>query len=199
MPTFTHVRSISSALGSRRARPVALGLGGNVGNRARILRQAVALLTTEATPMLTAPRLSSVYESAAMLDAGAPPEWNHPFLNMVLVGETLLSPPALLSEIKRIEHKLGRQPRGHWAPREIDIDILAYGEEVLHTPAMTVPHVGLLERSFTLLPLAELWPDWRYPVPGPLQGSPLFALLERYYPGGQAADLQHMGDLERLP
>lgn len=149
--------------------------------------------------MLSRPVGSTVYESAAMLHPGSPEEWNLPFLNMVVVGETLLSPPALLSEIKRIEHKLGRMPRGHWAPREIDIDILAYGDEVLQTPAMVLPHMGLLERSFTLLPLAELWPDWRYPVPGPLQGSPLFALAEHYYPGGVASDLTPLGRLDSLP
>ncbi len=195
MPAFTSVRSVSSALGARRPRKVAIGLGGNVGDRRRTLRQAVQLLTAETQPPVLANAvLSPLYENPAMLAPGAPPEWDAPFLNMVVVGETLLSPPALLSEMKRLEHKLGRQPRGFWAPREIDLDILAYEDEVMCTTALVLPHAGLLERGFVLVPMARVWPDWRYPLPGPLHGTPLFALAERYFPHG-VEDMQEVGAL----
>ena len=109
---------------------------------------------------------SSIYESEALLLPGSPPEWNIPYLNMAIKGYSALEPYALLAEVKAIERKLGRQDRGRWSPREIDIDILAYGEEILRSDMLTIPHASLLERSFALQPFAEIHPHWRYPVPG---------------------------------
>lgn len=90
---------------------------------------------------------------------------------MAIAGETALSPTALFSAVKSIEEKIGRKNRGHWAPREIDIDILAYGDDVIHLADLSIPHAELLNRDFVLVPLAEIVPDWCYPVVGEYQGK----------------------------
>ena len=157
---------------------VILGLGSNVGDRAQMLRRAMAGLA----PFLRDLRLSSVYESRAVLPPGAPEGWNMPFLNCAAAGVTALEPEPLLEALKTLEEALGRTPRGHWGPREIDIDILAYGSRMLRVPGLSIPHPELLKRDFALLPLAELAPGWIYPVPGPEQGMAAEMLVrERGY------------------
>jgi 2-amino-4-hydroxy-6-hydroxymethyldihydropteridine diphosphokinase len=144
---------------------VILGLGTNVGDRVFYLRQAIATLRMQS--ILTDITPSPLYESDALLMPDAPEEWNMPFLNMAVAGTTLLDPDQLLTHIKALEQQLGRRLRGKWSPREIDIDILAYGDEVITSEHLTIPHSFLLDRSFALLPFADLWPDWRFPLPGP--------------------------------
>lgn len=145
---------------------VILGLGSNVGDRSVYLRAAVAALSVHVRSI----RLSSIFESAAVLPDDAPPEWNLPYYNMALIGQTPLSPLALLAAIKNIETNIGRTVRGHWAPREIDIDILALGEHVFASPSCTIPHPLLLERDFALLPLTQIAPHWAYPAEGVYKG-----------------------------
>lgn len=139
---------------------VVLGLGSNLGDRLGYLREAVRRLSD----VMTGLRCSSVYESPAMLPENAPPEWDIAYYNMVIVGGTSLSPQELLRFAKIIEQELGRTDRGRWGPREIDVDILAYGQKVLGEPDLIVPHAGLLLRDFALVPLAEIAPDWVHPV-----------------------------------
>lgn len=145
---------------------VILGLGSNKGDREAYLRQATGMLAG----LLQGMNSSGVHETKALLPEGAPREWDMPFLNMAVAGETDLEPRALLKAIKAIEEQLGRKPAGKWAPREIDIDILAMDGTVLDTPSLAIPHPGLLNRDFALLPLVELAPDWEYPLPGKYQG-----------------------------
>jgi 2-amino-4-hydroxy-6-hydroxymethyldihydropteridine diphosphokinase len=141
---------------------VILGLGGNSGDRATMLRKALELLA----PVLKNPRISRIYETKALLPEGAPASWDMPFLNMAVMGETALLPQQLLVTIKNIEKTLGRTASQNWAPREIDIDILAMGNLIYEQAGLTIPHRGLLERDFALLPLAELAPGWHYPCEG---------------------------------
>ena len=136
---------------------LALGLGSNMGDRRAMLRSAVATIEK----ILTAPTRSQLYETPALLPEGAPADWNRPFLNMVMVGETLLSPLEILEKTQILEQQLGRMARGHWAPREIDIDLLLYGDIQMQTPSLTLPHPHLLNRAFVLWPLAELCPEWQ--------------------------------------
>jgi len=140
-----------------------LGLGSNRGNRQAQLQAAAQALE----PLLRPMRVSRVLESPALLPPGAPEGWNCSYLNMAVSGETDLLPQVLLAQIKAIEHELGRIPRGTWGPREIDIDILAICGNVLDSPELALPHRGLLKRDFALLPLADVAPEWRYPLPGP--------------------------------
>ncbi len=80
------------------------------------------------------------------------------------MGVTDLEPEALLRHLKAIERRLGRRPTFRYGPREIDVDLLFYDQQVLQTPLLTVPHPRLHERAFVLVPLAELAPHWQHPV-----------------------------------
>jgi 2-amino-4-hydroxy-6-hydroxymethyldihydropteridine diphosphokinase len=139
---------------------IILGLGSNMGDRAMHLRQA----SDELKNILSDIQFSAVYESKALLPAGAEAEWDKAFYNMIVSGRTTLTPQELLKAVKSIEQKIGRILRGHWGPREIDIDILAYNDQITHEPELTIPHKELLHRDFVLVPLAELAPDWVHPI-----------------------------------
>jgi len=141
---------------------IVLGLGTNLGNREEQLRRAVTALK----PLLADLTCSPVYESSALLPENAAQEWDRAFLNMAVAGTTTLTPRALLAELKTLERSLGRTPRAHWGPREIDIDILAYGDETLSEPDLIIPHAALLERDFALIPFADIAPLWHHPVAG---------------------------------
>ena len=131
---------------------VYLSLGSNVGDRKRMLAEALALL-----PDVT--RVSAIYETEPQEVTDQP--W---FLNQVVEMETDLFPMQLLARIQKIERALGRkrtQPKG---PRTIDIDILLFGNAVIDTAKLQVPHRGLAQRRFVLEPLATLAPQLRHPV-----------------------------------
>ena len=145
---------------------VILGLGSNVGDRLGHLSTAVRGLSA----LLQDIRCSRIVESQALLPQDAPLEWNVPYLNMAVKGITSVFPQALMSEIKAIEKKIGRTPRGVWGPREIDIDILAMGDKVMADATLAIPHKELLRRDFALLPLIDVAPDWHYPGAGKYHG-----------------------------
>jgi len=132
-----------------------LGLGSNVGDREAMLQAAIERLQA---PDLRVKKISSVYETAPR-DFRAQP----PFLNLALETECDLFPLKLLSRIDKIERELGRQREVPKGPRSIDIDILLYGNSVVHTARLEIPHPRLFERRFALEPLAEIAPDVRHP------------------------------------
>lgn len=136
-------------------RRVILGLGSNVEPRRASLEGAIAALR----PFIAFTHLSPVYENAALLPESAPDAWNTPFLNMVAAGTTELTPEALLAATQATEKHLGRQPRGHWGPREIDIDLLDFEGTACATPTLTLPHPHWCRRAFVVLPLADILPD----------------------------------------
>ncbi len=135
---------------------VYLSLGSNLGDRERMLCEAVALLEARDLHVL---RVSSVYETEPV-DRLAQP-W---FLNLVLEVETSLLPKLLLARTQRIERRLGRRRGVSKGPRTIDIDILLYAESVVETTELVIPHPRMCERRFVLEPLAELAPELRHPV-----------------------------------
>jgi 2-amino-4-hydroxy-6-hydroxymethyldihydropteridine diphosphokinase len=102
---------------------------------------------------------SSLYETAAWGNTDQPS-----FLNQVVAIETKLTPAVLLSTLQAIERSLGRTSKGKGEPRTIDIDILLYGDEVINTPDLTIPHASMPDRRFALTPLAEIAPDVVHPV-----------------------------------
>ncbi len=132
---------------------VVLALGSNLGDRLANLRAAVSEL--DARGILVAKR-SGFWETPPV------PADQPAYLNAAAVAETSLEPLALLAELKRIEHYLGRRPERRWGPRPIDLDILFYGEERIALPELQVPHPRILERAFVLAPLSDVW---RGPLP----------------------------------
>ena len=132
-----------------------LSLGSNLGDRMDNLAQAVDRLSQK----LTLKKLSSVYETKPLYIKEQPL-----FLNTVLSANTRLAPFKLLSFIKGIESELGRQPSFRNAPRLIDIDILFYGDQIIDTLELTIPHPRITERAFVLVPLAEIAPRLVYPL-----------------------------------
>ncbi|HUP57380.1 MAG TPA: 2-amino-4-hydroxy-6-hydroxymethyldihydropteridine diphosphokinase, partial [Bdellovibrionota bacterium] len=151
---------------------IILGLGGNEGDRIGLLRAAVRVLAFS-VPGLRVLAASPLYESDALLPAHAPSDgsWNLPFLNLALECETRLEPAELLAALKAAERRLGRVDRERWAPRRIDIDILAFAEGFVRTAGLEIPHPGLLERPFALLPLLDLWPRWSHPTDAARAGT----------------------------
>lgn len=128
-----------------------LGLGTNLGNRRWYLAEAVRALVAD--PAILAVRGSSVYESKPVGVTEQPD-----FLNMVVQVETTHLPLALLSACLGIEALLGRERLTRWGPRTIDIDVLTYEQLPWGDDALTLPHPRLHERSFVLVPLAEIAP-----------------------------------------
>jgi len=137
---------------------VYLALGSNLGDREARLREAVAKLEAAEIRIL---RRSPVYETEPqdVRDQG----W---FLNAVLETETALFPMQLLARTQKIEREMGRQRVKISGPRSIDIDILLYGNFVIRTPQLEIPHPRMATRRFVLEPLAALAPDLRLPLAG---------------------------------
>ncbi len=139
---------------------IALGLGSNVGNRQQMIAQAVELLSAH----MNVHKLSELLETPALLEKYAPAEWNQPFINAALTGETQLSAKDLLWLCHQIEGQLGRTKSGKWSPRTIDIDVLLYGENILQEADLTIPHPYMLQREFVMRPLIEIAGDWVHPI-----------------------------------
>ncbi len=122
-----------------------LALGSNLGNRFENLRRAIAELKQVFRPE----KISHVIETEALLLPDSPKSWDIPYLNMMVAGDTKLSPHELLRFIKRTEEKLGRDMRAsRWSPRVIDIDIVMYHDKKLITDQLTIPHTQLENRDF---------------------------------------------------
>ena len=137
-----------------------VGLGANLGQREETLLRAVELLAAEDGVEVVA--LSSVRETDPVGVEDQPR-----FLNAAALLETTLEPRELLDVLLRIERELGRVRDGtRWGPRVIDLDLLAYGSEVVDEPGLRVPHPRLHERRFALEPLVELDPDLELPGRG---------------------------------
>jgi 2-amino-4-hydroxy-6-hydroxymethyldihydropteridine diphosphokinase len=135
---------------------VYLGLGSNLGNRDRMLREAVRALES---PRLHVLRVSPVYETEPMDVPG-----QHWFLNQVAEAETELFPLQVLHRTAKVEALLGRKRLAPKGPRSIDIDILLFGNSVIDTPRLTIPHARFRQRRFVLAPLVDLAPEMRDPV-----------------------------------
>ncbi len=128
-----------------------------MGNRQDNLDKALDFLSQR----LRIGKVSSAYDTEPVGNIEQPR-----FLNLVCQVNTSLAPSALLALAKGIESKLGRLFNKPNTPRPIDIDILFYGNQVIETPELVMPHPRLTERAFVLIPLAEIAPDLVHPVVG---------------------------------
>ncbi|MEX0698554.1 MAG: 2-amino-4-hydroxy-6-hydroxymethyldihydropteridine diphosphokinase [Acidimicrobiia bacterium] len=130
--------------------PAAIGLGSNLGDRVAHLREAVARLGSAGEVV----RTSSLYETSPV---GGPEQG--PFLNAVVILNTGLDPWPLLQLLHQIENEAGRTRHVRWGPRTLDLDLIVYDAQRLHTELLTIPHPRAHERAFVLIPLLEVWPE----------------------------------------
>lgn len=133
---------------------VHLSLGTNLGQRRRNLERAIAGL--QEVVLVTA--VSPLYETVPWGVVDQPD-----FYNVCVAGFTDYAPQELLTFVKQLEIQLGRTPTSKWGPRLIDIDILLIDDLVMHVAGLTVPHPGIPERAFVLIPLADIAPDVVHP------------------------------------
>lgn len=135
---------------------VAVGIGGNVGDRVRVLSQAISLL--QKNPFIKSLQSSSWYETVPI---GYEPQ--PLFLNGALALHTDLSPDELLVCLQEIEVTLGRHRTIPNGPRTVDMDLLFYGDLLIDTGHLTVPHPRCAQRAFVLVPLSEILPNFIHP------------------------------------
>lgn len=133
-----------------------LGLGSNVSNTLGSPKQHIetAIAQLQAHPDIRELQASSLYVSKPM-----GPQDQPDFLNAVLHVQTRLDAQALLAVCQHLEHNAQRQRIRHWGERSLDVDILLYGDQQINSDALTVPHAGMLQRNFVMLPLYELAPS----------------------------------------
>lgn len=131
-----------------------VALGANLGDRESSLMEAIRKLTND--PDLNIRSISSAYETAPVGYTDQPS-----FLNMALCLQTDLEPIVLLRRLLEIEQEMGRVRDVRWGPRNIDLDLLVYGEVLLDTPELTLPHPRMGQRAFVLVPLRDVWPQER--------------------------------------
>lgn len=136
-----------------------LSLGANLGNRFATLQNAVRLLSAEVFSGNV--RCSSVYETEPVGYREQPA-----FYNIAAAGETALTPAELFAVCRSIERRLGRRERPRWHEREIDIDILLYGDRIIADTTLEIPHPRMTERAFVLIPAAEIALEMRHPSMG---------------------------------
>jgi 2-amino-4-hydroxy-6-hydroxymethyldihydropteridine diphosphokinase len=137
---------------------VYIGFGTNIGDREDNYDQAIKELNV--ADGVSVSRASRLHEYPPM----GPPQPD--YLNGAIEISTTLRPAELLAELNRIEAALGRERVIHWGPRTVDLDILFWGDLILNTETLTIPHPGACERLFVLEPLVEIAPDLADPRSG---------------------------------
>lgn len=160
-------------------RTACIALGANIGEPLRQIEAGFQALA--ALPGTRLKARSSLYRSAPVGYADQPD-----FINAVALIDTTLEPHALLEALLSIERVNGRVREFPNAPRTLDLDIVLYGDVVIHDPGLTIPHARMLERAFVMLPLAEVAPEMQ--VPGQGRVSELAARVD----AGSIAQLQRM-------
>ncbi len=150
-----------------------LGLGSNVGSP----RETIGAACKSLEKILDSPRISSLWRSKARYYRDQPD-----FVNAVVCGQCSLSPRELLHAVNAVEAEFGRDRSREIkkGPRPLDIDILLYGSHIIDEPDLIIPHAGLRERKFALLPLTELDPE----LVDPVSGRPYLAILASLPPQG---------------
>jgi len=139
-----------------------IGIGSNLNDPVAQVKEALEELGMLPDSLLVAH--SGLYGSSPMGPKDQPD-----FVNAVAALDTLLSAPELLAALQRIETQQGRERTGEpWGPRVLDLDLLLYGRRVIDSPELTVPHPGLHERDFVIIPLAEIAGNLNIPGKGTL-------------------------------
>ncbi|MEB7641288.1 2-amino-4-hydroxy-6-hydroxymethyldihydropteridine diphosphokinase [Acinetobacter pittii] len=126
-----------------------IGLGSNLGDSRQILSEAIAKLKT-----LGEVKVSKLYQSPPM-----GPQDQPNYLNAVAELNTDLTPLDLLDQLQRFEQEAGRVRLRRWGERTLDLDLLIYGDKKIQNERLTLPHIGILERDFVVIPLLDLDAD----------------------------------------
>lgn len=134
-----------------------LSLGANLGNEIETIQEAISLLSE--SDILKIEKVSSFYKSEPYGNTNQ--NW---FTNIAICGTTALSESVLLHNCKVIENYLGREVRSRWGEREIDIDILFYGNTTYNSDFLVIPHPEIQKRNFVLVPMNEIAPDFVHPL-----------------------------------
>ncbi len=136
-----------------------LSLGSNLQDRIAHITSAIQEL---AASNIRIAKTSSIYETEPWgMDKNT-----MPFINIAILAHTKLPPQQLLNTIKQIESNHGRtnEPKDSYQPRTLDIDIIDFNGQIIHTPQLTLPHPRLHLRKFVLMPILELAPEWQHPI-----------------------------------
>ena len=137
-----------------------IALGSNLGNRELYIDSAVA----ELAKVIEITHLSTNHETDPV---GGPEQPK--YLNAITIGETELDPRELLIVMLEIENKLGRKREVHWGPRTIDLDLIVFGDEIIDSEVLVLPHPRAHERKFVLEPWLEIEPDAYIPGIGEIE------------------------------
>ena len=144
-----------------RTSDVILSLGSNKGNRRQYLHTGLTRLQDVGYSIN---RVSPIVESPAQLPPNSPSQWNRPYLNLVVHGSTSLDIESFSKLTKRIQSEMGlKDAHSRWAPRNLDIDIVSWGNEVVHFNGTTFPDSEVYLKPFVLSPLVHMNPDFRFP------------------------------------
>lgn len=136
---------------------VYIGIGSNIGNRRRFIETAIKKIDTESGCEVE--KISSLYETKPF---GNTEQEN--FINLVILVKTFFEPVSLFNFLKQIESEMGRRNSTRWGPREIDLDILFYNDLIYNDTKLIIPHIGIAERDFVLIPMCEIAPDFIHPA-----------------------------------
>ena len=133
----------------------AIALGSNLGDSEQTIEAALARLDRDGMRLGVR---SQLYKTAPV----GPPQPD--YINASAVFYTALLPEQVLQVLLATEASFGRIRRERWGPRTLDLDLLLYGDRVMNTPRLTLPHPRMHERAFVLVPLAEIAADWQHPL-----------------------------------
>jgi len=136
-----------------------IGVGSNLGDRKGNLEASLKVLNE----YLRISRVSPLVQTSALVPEGSPGDWQLPFLNGVVEAQWDGNPYELLSVLQSVEKRLGRTESPRWAPRVIDLDLLTFGEHLIQTAELTIPHAEMARRQFVLGPLKHLCPSLKIP------------------------------------
>ncbi|VAX29908.1 2-amino-4-hydroxy-6-hydroxymethyldihydropteridinepyrophosphokinase [hydrothermal vent metagenome] len=166
-----------------------IGIGSNIGNRLQFCQKAVAALQQH--PEIHLKKISSLYETAPVDFL----EQDY-FYNAVVSIKTSLSPEQLLGACQEIEVRSGKKIVISKGPRTLDLDLLFYGQVILNTPDLILPHPEITRRLFVLIPLAEIAPDCMHPV----KSCSMRTLLSAFQPDEfKTVDLRFETAWEKIP
>ncbi|MFC4260245.1 2-amino-4-hydroxy-6-hydroxymethyldihydropteridine diphosphokinase [Marinobacter lacisalsi] len=133
-----------------------IGLGSN-------LEEPLQQLASAVTALAMLPRSTLLDQSPFYRSRPMGPQDQPDFVNGVVLLQTSLPAESLLNELQRLEQQQGRVRERHWGPRTLDLDLLLYGCETIHTERLTVPHPGIAGRDFVLCPMLDIEPGVTLP------------------------------------